>query len=45
MGFARLILFNLLLLWCEEKLCHRPFVCFDARLAGAAEKAGFLAVT
>ncbi len=32
------------LIWCKEKPRHRPFVCFDARLAEAAEKAGFLAV-
>lgn len=33
------------LIWCKEKPRRRPFVCFDTRLAGAAEKAGFLAVT
>src|ERR1043165_1251318 len=33
------------LVWCKEKPRHRPFVCFDIRLAETAEKAGFLAVT
>jgi predicted nucleic acid-binding protein len=33
------------LVWCKEKSRRRPFACFEARLAEAAEKAGFLAVT
>lgn len=29
------------LVWCKEKPRKRPFICFDIRLAIAAEKAGF----
>ena len=29
------------LVWCRERPRGRPFVCFDLRLAGAAEQAGF----
>ena len=29
------------LVWCDEKPRNRPFICFDARLAEAAEAAGF----
>lgn len=29
------------LVWCQEKPRRRPFICFDERLAQAAEKAGF----
>jgi len=29
------------LVWCKEKLRNRPFVCYDDKLAKAAEKAGF----
>ncbi|MEW6126786.1 MAG: type II toxin-antitoxin system VapC family toxin [Acidobacteriota bacterium] len=29
------------LVWCKEKPRKRPFICFDIRLAEAAEKAGF----
>ncbi len=29
------------LVWCDEKPRKRPFICFDARLTEAAEKAGF----
>ena len=29
------------LVWCRERPARRPFVCFDARLATAAEAAGF----
>ena len=30
--------------WCQERARHRPFVCFDEKLAEAAEKAGFTVV-
>lgn len=29
------------LVWCNEQPRYRPFVCFDRRLAKAAEEAGF----
>lgn len=29
------------LVWCKEKPRNRPFVCYDEKLAKAAEKAGF----
>jgi len=29
------------LVWCKEKPRNRPFVCYDDKLAKAAEKAGF----
>ena len=29
------------IVWCDEKPRKRPFICFDIRLAEAAEKAGF----
>ena len=29
------------LVWSREKPRHRPFICFDEKLAAAAEKAGF----
>lgn len=29
------------LVWCKEKPRHRPFVCYDKKLAEAAEDAGF----
>jgi predicted nucleic acid-binding protein len=30
------------LAWCQEQPSRRPFICFDNRLANAAESAGFL---
>ena len=33
------------LIWCKEKPRHRPFACFDQRLANAAAKAGFHVIT
>lgn len=33
------------LVWCKETPRHRPFACFDQRLAGAAAKAGFDVIT
>jgi predicted nucleic acid-binding protein len=33
------------LVWCRERPNRRPFVCFDERLSGAAEAAGFTAWT
>ncbi len=30
--------------WCKERPRHRPFVCFDDRLAAAAARAGFAIV-
>jgi uncharacterized protein len=29
------------LVWCRERPQHRPFICFDERLAKAAAAAGF----
>jgi predicted nucleic acid-binding protein len=29
------------LVWCKEKPRNRPFVCYDKKLADAAEKVGF----
>lgn len=33
------------LIWCKERPQKRPFVCFDRRLADAAERVGFTLMT
>ena len=33
------------LVWCRERPRNRPFICFDRRLAKAAEEAGFTVYT
>ncbi|PYV91433.1 MAG: hypothetical protein DMG05_07420 [Acidobacteria bacterium] len=33
------------LVWCREKPHHRPFVCFDEKLAEVAHRTGFLVLS